>query len=78
MAALGKILNLDNLRKRNVIVVDWYYMCKRSGRSIDYLLLTIGCKRIMEFAFPVVWGYMGYASEGERVVGKLKGTIRKP
>lgn len=35
---IGKILALDNLRKRNVIVVDWCCMCKRSRESIDHLL----------------------------------------
>lgn len=29
LAALGKILTLDNLRKRYVILVDWCCMCKR-------------------------------------------------
>jgi hypothetical protein len=38
-AALGKILTLDNLRKRGLIVVGWCCMCKRSGESIDHLLL---------------------------------------
>ena len=36
--ALGKIFTLDNLRKMNVIVVEWCYMCNKSGESIDYLL----------------------------------------
>jgi hypothetical protein len=38
-ASLGKILTLDNLRKRGLIVVEWCYMCKRSGESINHLLL---------------------------------------
>jgi hypothetical protein len=38
-AVLGKILMLDNLRKKNIIVMEWCYMCKRSGKSIDHLLL---------------------------------------
>jgi hypothetical protein len=37
--ALGKILTLYNLRKKKVILVDWCYMCKKSGESIDHLLL---------------------------------------
>jgi hypothetical protein len=41
MAALGKVLNLDNLRKRNVIVVDWCCICKRSEVSIDHPLLSL-------------------------------------
>jgi hypothetical protein len=39
MTILEKILTLDNLRKRNVIVVDWCCMCKNSEESIDLLLL---------------------------------------
>lgn len=38
-AALGKILTLDNLRKMNVVVVEWCSMCKKSGRSIYPLLI---------------------------------------
>jgi hypothetical protein len=38
-AALGKILTIDNLRKRHVIVIDRCCMCKRQGESVDHLLL---------------------------------------
>jgi hypothetical protein len=38
-AALGKILTTDNLRKRRVIILDWYCMCKTSGESVNHLLL---------------------------------------
>ena len=37
--ALGKILIIDNLRKIKVRIIDWCYMCKCNGESIDYLLL---------------------------------------
>jgi hypothetical protein len=37
--ALGKILILDNLRKRKVIAVDWRCMCKKDGKSIGHFLL---------------------------------------
>jgi hypothetical protein len=37
--ALGKILTHDNLRKRNVIVIEWCCLCKKSRESIDHLLL---------------------------------------
>jgi len=30
-AALGNILTHDNLRKRNVIVMEWCCLCKKSG-----------------------------------------------
>lgn len=38
-AALSKILTLDNLRRRHVIVMDRCCMCKSSGEFVDYLLL---------------------------------------
>jgi hypothetical protein len=36
--ALDKILTLDNLRKRHVIMVDRCYMCKRNMESVDHFL----------------------------------------
>jgi hypothetical protein len=38
-ATLGKILMLDNLRKMNVVVVEWCCMCKKSRESIDHLMI---------------------------------------
>jgi hypothetical protein len=38
-AALGKILTVDNLRKRKIIIVDRCYLCKRDGETVDHLLL---------------------------------------
>jgi hypothetical protein len=35
---LGKILTLDNLRKRNIVVIKWCCMCKKSGEPIDHSL----------------------------------------
>jgi hypothetical protein len=37
-AALGKILTLDYLRKRRVIVINRCYMCKKTRESLDHLL----------------------------------------
>jgi hypothetical protein len=37
--ALGKILTHDNLRRRNIGVVEWCCMCKKSGEFIEHLLL---------------------------------------
>jgi hypothetical protein len=37
LAALGKILTLDNLRTRHVIVMDRCCMCKRNEESVDHL-----------------------------------------
>ena len=33
----GKML--DNLRKRNIWILDWCYMCKCNGESVDHLFL---------------------------------------
>jgi len=38
-AAQRKILTLDNLRKKRVIVIDRCCMCKMNGESVDHLLL---------------------------------------
>ena len=45
-ASLGKILTTDNLCKRRVLVLDWCYMCKSCGESMDHLLLhcPIACE----------------------------------
>ena len=37
-AVLGKCLTIDNLRKMKVWILDWCYMCKCNGESIDHLL----------------------------------------
>jgi hypothetical protein len=39
VAALGKILTLDNIRKRRVIMIDKCCMCKKNGEFMDHLLL---------------------------------------
>jgi hypothetical protein len=39
LATLGKILTMDNLWKRYVIVVEWTCMCKKNGESVDHFLL---------------------------------------
>ena len=38
-AALRKCLTIDNLRKRKVWILNWCYMCKRNGESVDHLFL---------------------------------------
>ncbi|KAG6705367.1 hypothetical protein I3842_07G176000 [Carya illinoinensis] len=44
-ASLGRILTIDNLRKRRIIITEWCCMCKGGGESVDHLLLhcdTVG------------------------------------
>ena len=54
-ATLGKILPMDNLRNRCVIVVSCYCMCKRSGETVNHLLLQY------KIAYNgVCWGFVGF------------------
>jgi len=57
--ALGKILTHDNFRKRNIIVIEWCCLCKKSGESIDHLLLHYEVVRdlwsYILILFGVVW-----------------------
>ena len=39
LASFGKILTTNNLHKRRIVAIDWCYMCKRCGESMDHLLL---------------------------------------
>ena len=36
---LGNILTIDNLRKQQILILDWCCMCKRNGESVDHLLI---------------------------------------
>ena len=38
-AAMDRILTMQNLRRRHVMVIDWCDMCKVSGESTDHLFL---------------------------------------
>ena len=59
VAALGKILTAENLRKRHIILVSWYCLCKKDGETVDHLLLHCPFSRKfwdMVFAlFGVQW-----------------------
>ena len=51
MAAWGKILTSDNLRRRGLILVDWCCVCRHSGDDIDHLLVHCeGVSKLWSFA----------------------------
>jgi hypothetical protein len=37
--AHGKNLTIDNLRQRQIRVIEWFFMCKRAGETVDHLFL---------------------------------------
>jgi len=51
-AALRRILIVDNLCKRHILIIDWCCLYKCSGESIDHLLLQCSiATNIWSFAF---------------------------
>jgi hypothetical protein len=55
-AALEKILTHDNLHRRNIVVVEWCCMCKKSGESIGHLLLHYDVARDIWSFFYILFG----------------------
>jgi hypothetical protein len=56
LAGLGKILTLDNLRKRQVIVINRCGMCKSSEETVDHLLCIIRLPLLCGMPFLVTLG----------------------
>ena len=54
----GKILTHDNLRKRNIVVVEWCYMCKKNGKSVD-LYFTVRWLVLSGILSLVILGCIG-------------------
>jgi hypothetical protein len=51
LAALGKILTQDNLRKKNMVMISRCGMCKRDEETVDHLLLHCECAQLLWNAF---------------------------
>ena len=50
--ALRKCLTIDNIIKRKVWILDWCYMCKCNGESVDHVFLH--CPIAMDLRFMVL------------------------
>ena len=55
-AARGKILTLDNFRKRGMVVLNHCWLCESDGESVDHLLLHYGAARALWNAFFAWFG----------------------
>ena len=57
---LGKILTIDNLRKRNLIVINRCCLCKLDGETIDHLLLHCEIACFLVGGWEVALGVLLY------------------
>ena len=65
MAALGKVLTTDNLRKRWLMVRDCCCMCKPDGETIDHLFLHCPvAKGLWDLVFSMSHDRLGDAQRG--------------
>ena len=55
-AARGKILTMDNLRRRGMVVVNRCWLCESDEESVDHLLLHCGVARALWNAFFARFG----------------------
>jgi len=44
---IGFRKDLDNLRRRGIVVLEWCVMCKKHGESVDHLLLHCDVARVV-------------------------------
>lgn len=73
MSALGKILIMDNLWKRAILIVDWRCMCKCHGELVNHLLLHCPPSLGIVGSLIVFSGdFLGYASFSCCFVGVLE------
>lgn len=51
--ALRKIRKVGNLIKRNIILVNWYFMCKCNSETVDHLLICCVVASELPFVLSV-------------------------
>jgi hypothetical protein len=73
--ALRKILMLDYLRTGNIIVMDWCCMCKKSGESINHLLLHCELARDLQSSLFNLFGVDCVKSRRVTIVDEQGGQV---
>ena len=66
-ASLDKITTIDNLQKKQIIVVDWCYVCKRCGELADHSLLHSPAPiayELWSLVFCLFWNSLDYVAQG--------------
>jgi hypothetical protein len=74
-ATLGKILTLDNLKERRILVVDGCCLCKKSGETVKHLLLHCELPSVTELYLWLVCLSVGHASSSERSLRLLEREV---
>jgi len=63
MATLGKILTIDNLRRRGLTLVNWCCLCKKSEETVNLILIhfefTSEIFHLVLILFGVSWAMLG-------------------
>ena len=73
--ALGRILTTDNLRRHQVLVLDYCWLCKRNGESISHLFIIVCFQWSFGIFSSTFSGFLGLCQLGlwifyvARVVG---------
>ena len=62
-AAWGKILSIDNLRKRGMLILDWCYMCKKCRETVKPTSILSYSLGPVDFGVLFIWLPLGYANE---------------
>uniref|UniRef100_A0A2N9H0K3 Reverse transcriptase domain-containing protein n=1 Tax=Fagus sylvatica TaxID=28930 RepID=A0A2N9H0K3_FAGSY len=81
VAALGHILTTDNLRRRNVIVLDWCCMCKENGGVFDLLACwgnschSIRIRKVWDMVPPCVFWCIWWERNSRSFEGKERNLM---
>jgi hypothetical protein len=57
--SLGRILTADNLRRRNIILMNWCCMCKVDGESVIICFCIVLWLKVCRIWFLVCLGFIG-------------------